>query len=76
MKILLGEICEFFDINPQYKNEIEVNTRHGYKKIEDGAITATDSKVYELRTSCNKSLKGSPDHLLFVNKLSLFLKHF
>lgn len=67
MKILLGEICEFFDINPQYKNDIEVNTRHGYKKIENGAITAIDSKVYELRTSCGKNLKGSPDHLLYVN---------
>lgn len=68
MNVTLKEISDFLNLNPQYKNQVEVQTRFGYKKIENAGITAFDSTI-GLFTESGKRIKTSPDHLMLSRNL-------
>lgn len=65
LNITLLDLYNFLKKYPEYKNKILVQTRFGYYPIEDCAITAYNSNVISITTESGKTLKGSPDHLLF-----------
>ena len=57
-------IYKFYKKYPEYKGEILVNTRFGYKSIEECEITAKNEQVCEVKTK-TKILRGSKKHLLY-----------
>lgn len=69
LTISIGELYDICKQNNVAINDlnIEVETRHGYKKIEAIDITAYNSPVMEVQTK-STFIKVSPDHLLFTNK--------
>jgi ABC-type dipeptide/oligopeptide/nickel transport system ATPase subunit len=61
-------ITDFYKIFPEYKNKIKVNTRYGYKKIQNAAITSKYDTVYEVILK-NNILKASKNHMLLKDNI-------
>lgn len=74
MKVDIGNVVAFLNKYPEYLNNILVETRYGYKKIEAAAITLPNSKWLNIKTKSTK-ISCSHDHLLLVtNNKTEFVK--
>lgn len=76
MRVSLKDIVDFYDHHPEFIGELEVDTRHGYKRIEFADVTAVDSPVYTLITETGKRISGSPEHRLAVDDKWVKLQDF
>jgi len=74
MEVTLSEISDFLRDNPDEIGNINVLTRHGYKKIEAAGITEKDSVSYTITFECGNTLIASPYHKLFINDEWGFVK--
>lgn len=68
LTVNLLDIYNLFKIYPELKRKLNVLTRFGFKTIEECAITAKNSEVFEVETETGKILQTSPDHLLLNDK--------
>lgn len=77
MKVKIKDLYDFLNENDLNlnKEEILVNSRFGYKKIEACEITAKNSKVVTIVLEDNSKLSGSPDHKVFCNNNWVKLKN-
>ena len=67
MQVTLQDIYDFYQVYPEYKGEIEVETRHGYYPIDACDYTAYDSEVYKVSSrDSDKELFTSPEHRLWT----------
>jgi DNA repair exonuclease SbcCD ATPase subunit len=67
MKTTIEQVVKFYELYPQFRGNILVRTRFGYKKIEDAQCTAKNSNVIGVFTESGEFVKGSPDHLMLSN---------
>lgn len=63
----IGIITDFFNQYPEAKSNVLVETRFGFKEIEEAAITAKKSEVIKIITETGEFLKCSPNHLILSN---------
>lgn len=73
MKATVKQIADFYERYPEYKNRIEVQTRFGYKSIEEAAVTAPNETVFEMKTVKGLILKCSRRHKVFSNGEFVFV---
>lgn len=64
-KTTLKDIDDFLKLYPEYKNQILVETRFGYKEIEESGITEKNSKVLLIELQNGLKIGCSPKHLLY-----------
>lgn len=67
MKTTIKDIVDFYECFPEHIGDLSVNTRNGYKTVEYAGITALDSEIISVSTSCGKTIECSPEHLLWIN---------
>jgi DNA repair exonuclease SbcCD ATPase subunit len=63
----IESIYHFLKEYPEYKNQIQVETRFGYFSILECDITAYNSEIIKIETE-NNEIKCSPNHKIFVNE--------
>lgn len=67
MKCTVKNIVDFYKEYPEAIGQINVKTKHGFKKIEYADLTAKSSEVFELMTTSGKKILTSPNHRLKIN---------
>lgn len=67
MKCTLKDLYDFIHTEGENLKGIKVNTRYGYRDINAVDITAKNSPVHSIKLSSGKTIKTSPDHLLWKN---------
>lgn len=65
--ITLLDLYKLYKLHPEYKGKVKAQSRFGFYPVNDCQITAYDSEVYEIKTISGKTLKASPDHLLYTS---------
>jgi DNA repair exonuclease SbcCD ATPase subunit len=66
LKTEIGNIVDFLTKYPEFKNKISVNTRFGYKLIEDAAVTKANSTWLIIKTLFRK-IECSTEHKLLCH---------
>jgi DNA repair exonuclease SbcCD ATPase subunit len=62
----IEDLYNFYQLYPEYKGMIKVETRYGFYEVEECDITSYNSEIIEIVTENNKFLKCSPEHNLFI----------
>jgi DNA repair exonuclease SbcCD ATPase subunit len=72
LKTKIGNIVNFLGKHPEFKNEISVNTRFGYKLIEAAAVTKANSTWLTIKTLFRK-IECSTEHKLLCHATAEFV---
>ena len=66
MKTKIGNIVDFLEKYPEFKNKISVLGRFGFNKIQDAAVTKQNSTWLTIKTN-NKKIECSTQHKLLCH---------